>query len=230
MSNSDTVVPTSPVPVMVCAAWLTGPPGLVIATAGATVSTVSVVEVGAGVAGRIGRHRRHDSGTLARRRIDVVQWPLPSTVTAAPFTVSVEPIIRGATDLDAASRFRRVDVDLSPPSIGRDRNRRRARYRLSAWVEVAVRCCRPRRSPPPSRRCERPGLPLGVDVSSCRNSHPTVTVRTVRRRVAPVRRSPPHLACRQPASRRVRRRLVARRRARYRSSTPPSPPAPSCPA
>src|SRR6266478_1052619 len=42
LSNSVTVVPASPVPEIGCAAWLVVPPGLVIATAGATVSTVAV--------------------------------------------------------------------------------------------------------------------------------------------------------------------------------------------
>ena len=43
LSNTDTVVPasaTSTVPAIVWAAWLVGPPGLVIATAGAVVSMV----------------------------------------------------------------------------------------------------------------------------------------------------------------------------------------------
>ena len=46
-SSRVTVAPasaTSTVPVMVCAAWLVGPPGLVIATKGAVVSSVKLSE------------------------------------------------------------------------------------------------------------------------------------------------------------------------------------------
>ena len=138
-SKMVTVAPasaTSTVPVTVSAAWLVGPPELVIATVGATVSTVSVGRGGraelpaASVATAVTTRAPWPAGV-----IDVVQWPVPSTVTAVPFTVRVEPI--SAVPLTwippAASA---ALIRLSPPSIvviatarrhGVDRQRRRGR-------------------------------------------------------------------------------------------------------
>ena len=62
-SKMVTVAPasaTSTVPVMVCAAWLIGPPGLPIATTGAVVSSVKLsARGGRAIAGHIAELRRH---------------------------------------------------------------------------------------------------------------------------------------------------------------------------
>ena len=95
---------------------LSPPSIVVIATAGAIVSTVSVVEVeavlpAASVATAVTTSAPWPAGVT-----DVVQWPVPSTVTAVPLTVSVEPI--SAVPLiwmpPAASA---ALIRLSPPSI-----------------------------------------------------------------------------------------------------------------
>ena len=77
LSNSVTVLPASPVPVMVCAAWLIGPP-CCRSPPPAVVSSVSVERGGAGVAERIGRPAVTTSAPWPAGVIDVVQWPPPS--------------------------------------------------------------------------------------------------------------------------------------------------------
>ena len=79
------------------------------------VSTVSVVEVdavlpAASVVTAVTTRAPWPAGV-----IDVVQWPVPSTVTAAVHRQR-RAGIGGAADLDAASCFRAL-MRLSPPSI-----------------------------------------------------------------------------------------------------------------
>ena len=104
-------------PAASAALMILSPPSMVvIATAGAMVSTVSVVEVvaelpAASVATAVTVSAPWPAGVT-----DVVQWPVPSTATAAPFTVSEEPI--SAVPLiwmpPAASAALMI---LSPPSM-----------------------------------------------------------------------------------------------------------------
>ncbi len=104
-------------PAASAALMMLSPPSMVvIATAGAMVSTVSVVEVlaelpAASVATAVTASAPWPAGVT-----DVVQCPVPSTVTAAPLTVSVEPI--SAVPLiwipPAASAALMI---LSPPSM-----------------------------------------------------------------------------------------------------------------
>ena len=135
-------------PAASAALMILSPPSIVvIATAGAMVSTVSVVEVldelpAVSVAIAVTTSAPWPAGVT-----DVVQCPVPSTVTAAPLTVSVEPISRGAADLDAAGGFRRID-DIVATLDGGDRHRRRNgvdRQRRRGARRVARRIGRNRR-------------------------------------------------------------------------------------
>ena len=104
-------------PAASAALMVLSPPSIVvIATEGAMVSTVSVVEVVAELPAASVATAVTVSGPWPAGVTDVLQWPVPSTATAAPFTVSEEPI--SAVPLiwmpPAASAALMV---LSPPSI-----------------------------------------------------------------------------------------------------------------